>query len=154
MTDPGYPAGGHPAGGRPAGGRPVGGRAGPDGFVLLEILVGLAILALAVGYALPALSGASGWLRQGWDSTAERVHARAILDRLGRDVALPPAGQESSAEGRTADGFVWRIVVTPHDILPVPGMAPVVTHAARVTVGLPGRARTVALTTLLPGPPP
>lgn len=119
-----------------------------DGFVLVEILIGLMIIGLAAAYAFPTLSGALAWSRSADRSVMALVHARSLLDRIGHDIPLatPPL------DGSIADLFVWRLVVMPYDVVPRPGGHDLTTAVAKVTVSWPrtaGRAGGVDLTTLI-----
>lgn len=119
------------------------------GFVLVEILVGLAVLGLAAAYAFPTLSGALGWSRSANRSTVALVHARSLLDRIGHDVPPHPG----VLDGTVAEGLAWRIEIIPYDVAPMPALGDLTTMGARVTLRPQadvGSARALALTTLIP----
>lgn len=78
-----------------------------NGFILLEILVALAILALTLGMAFQSLSGSFRWLDRGARQTAATLLARSLLDAAAVD-PVP-------ATGRTTDGLDWRVETAPTD---------------------------------------
>ena len=79
------------------------------GFTLIEVLVALAILAIAAAFAFRAISGGLYWLdRDGAEDYAVRV-AEAELTRVGQDLPL----RDGSIDGRTVQGYSWRIAITP-----------------------------------------
>jgi general secretion pathway protein I len=80
------------------------------GFTLLEVVVALAILAITFGFAFGAFSG--GMNRLGHDQKAQTavLVAQSELARVGHEIAL----NDGEIDGRTADGFSWRIAITPY----------------------------------------
>jgi prepilin-type N-terminal cleavage/methylation domain-containing protein len=79
------------------------------GFTLIEVLVALAILAIASAFAFRAISGGLYWLdRDGAEEHAVRV-AEAELARVGQDLPL----RDGSIDGHTARGYSWQIAITP-----------------------------------------
>lgn len=74
------------------------------GFSLLEMIVAIAILALALGSLYQAASGATRNVR-----TAERYAYGVELARslLANHSRVPEAGVEDS--GETAGGYLWRV---------------------------------------------
>jgi general secretion pathway protein I len=80
------------------------------GFTLVEILVALAILALTFGMSYQVLSTGLAWSDRSGAAQAATMVAGALLERVGHDIALA----DGTVEGRTADGFGWRIAVTPY----------------------------------------
>ena len=118
------------------------------GFVLVEILIGLMIMGLATAYAFPTLSGAMAWSRSADRSVVGLVHARSLLDRIGRDIPIATP----TWDGSIADQFTWRLVVIPYDVVPRPGGRDLTTAAAKVTISWPqetGRPGGLDLTTLV-----
>jgi general secretion pathway protein I len=81
-----------------------------DGFTLVELLVALAVFAIAIGFALRALSGALASLDGSERSQMAVRLAQTMLDRVGRDIDLRPGDMD----GRTEDGFVWQLRMTPY----------------------------------------
>ena len=80
------------------------------GFTLVELLVALAVFAIAIGFALRALSGAGASL-DGSERNQMAVRlAQTMLDRVGRDIDL----RQGDLDGRTEDGFVWQLRMTPY----------------------------------------
>jgi general secretion pathway protein I len=80
------------------------------GFTLVEVLVSLAILALACGFAFRAFSGGLYWFGRDGNEEHAVLLAQTELARVGHDIPL----QDGIAEGHAADGFSWRIAITPY----------------------------------------
>src|SRR5690242_11247586 len=80
------------------------------GFTLLEVVVALAVLSLTFGFAFGAFSG--GMNRVGHDQKAQTavLVAQSQLARVGHDIAL----NDGEIDGWTADGFSWRMAITPY----------------------------------------
>lgn len=79
------------------------------GFTLIEVLVALAILALAFGFGYRALSGGLAFVgRAGQEERAVSL-ARSELSRVGRDIAL----QQGTVERSAADGLRSEIAMSP-----------------------------------------
>lgn len=78
------------------------------GFSLLEMIVAIAILALALGSLYQAASGATRNVR-----TAERYAYGVELARslLANHAMVPTAGVDES--GETAGGYLWRVASKP-----------------------------------------
>jgi general secretion pathway protein I len=83
------------------------------GFTLIEMLVALAVLAITMGFAFRAFSGALATLGRSERDQMAVTLAQTMLDRVGHDIDLRP-GDKS---GRTADGFAWRLHMAPYDTL-------------------------------------
>jgi general secretion pathway protein I len=89
------------------------------GFTLIEVLVALAIVAVALGGGLRAL----GQLTQSAQRLPQAVVAQACLDNALAAVRLsgkrPPAGEQRSncAQGRHAFTVVLQIMATPNTAL-------------------------------------
>jgi len=75
------------------------------GFTLIEILVALAILAIAFGFAFRALSDGFDRLDRDQKNADALLLAQSTLARIGHDIAL----QDGAVDGGTSDGFTWRI---------------------------------------------
>lgn len=99
------------------------------GFMLVEVVVALAIAAMAFGMAFHALSGGFDRLRKDHNSATALLLAEAMLDRIGHDIALGAAEQS----GRTPDGFAWLVQTAPYTAA---GAAtnPLVGYVVRVSV--------------------
>lgn len=97
------------------------------GFTLVEVLAALAILAIACTFAFRALSGGFYWLDRDGNELHAILLARTELARVGHDIPL----RDGEVEGRAADGFSWRIAITPFG-RPVAGIAG---HRVVVAVG-------------------
>jgi general secretion pathway protein I len=122
----------------------------PAGFTLIEVLVALAILTIAFGFAFRALSAGFDRLDSDQKSADALLLAQSTLARVGHDIAL----QDGAVDGRTKDGFAWRIETVPYggtQDLP-PGR--LIGHRVEVTIAWNERhqRREVRLTSLLLGP--
>jgi general secretion pathway protein I len=120
------------------------------GFTLIEVLVALAILAIAFGFVFRALSGGFDRLDRDQKNADALLLAQTTLARVGHDIAL----QDGAVDGRTEDGFAWRIETVPYgdtQDLP-PGR--LIGHRVEVTIAWNERhqRREVRLTSLLLGP--
>ncbi|MCK7594576.1 type IV pilus modification PilV family protein [Pseudomarimonas salicorniae] len=82
------------------------------GFTLLEVVAAFAILALGLGLAMRAATGAMQQSRQAAEHTRAALHARSILDTLGVGEPL----EEGVYEGEFADGYRWVAEVGPHEL--------------------------------------
>lgn len=87
-------------------------RACQSGFTLLEVVAAFAILALGLGMAMQAATGAMQQSRQAAEHTRASLHARSVLDTLGVGEPL----EEGSYEGEFADGYRWYAEVGPHEL--------------------------------------
>jgi general secretion pathway protein I len=119
------------------------------GFTLVEVLVALAILAIAFGFAFRALSGDFDRLDSDQKRADALLLAQSTLVRVGHDIAL----QDGVIDGRTKDGFTWQIETAPYgdtQDLP-PGR--LIGHRIEVTIGWNERhqRREVRLMSLLLG---
>jgi general secretion pathway protein I len=86
-----------------------GGRAA-RGFSLLEVLLAFGLLAVGLALLLGALAGGVGQVRWSRDASEAALHARSLLDRLGRENRLRP-GED---QGETEDGrYAWTLRVEP-----------------------------------------
>jgi len=121
----------------------------PAGFTLIEVLVALAILAIAFGFAFRALSGGFDRLDRDQKSADALLLAQSTLARVGHDIAL----QDSAVAGRTKDDFSWRIETGPYgDRKGVPP-GRLIGHRVEVTIAWSERhqRREVRLTSLVLG---
>jgi prepilin-type N-terminal cleavage/methylation domain-containing protein len=121
----------------------------PAGFTLIEVLVALAILAIACGFAFRALSGGFDRLDRDQKSADALLLAQSILARVGHDIAL----QDSAVAGRTKDDFSWRIETAPYgDTQGVPPSR-LIGYRVEVTIAWSERhqRREVRLTSLILG---
>lgn len=80
------------------------------GFTLVELLVALAVFAIAMGFAFRALSGAGASLDGSEHNQMAVRLAQTMLGRVGRDIDPRPGDMD----GRTEDGFVWQLRMTPY----------------------------------------
>ncbi|MCP5194109.1 MAG: prepilin-type N-terminal cleavage/methylation domain-containing protein [Pseudomonadales bacterium] len=87
------------------------GRRRAAGFSLLEMVVAMAILALALGALYQAASGATRNVRSDEKYAYGVELARTLLANYAR---VPRDGV--SAGGETAGGFDWRVVTRPVDL--------------------------------------
>jgi general secretion pathway protein I len=121
---------------------------GSRGFTLIEVLVALAILALVTGFAFRAFSGALSWVERGEHEQAALLLAQTLLDRVGRDLPL----QDGERSGRTPDGMIWQVRLSPDTASVDPRVSDPVARGlvVDVTVGWtePYAARRLHLSTL------
>jgi len=84
--------------------------AAEDGFTLVEVLVALAIVAIAFAVSLGILSG--GLTRLDHDHNVQHalLVAQSELTRVGQDIPVA----DRQIDGKNADGFTWRIAITPY----------------------------------------
>jgi type II secretion system protein I len=108
-----------------------------SGFTLIEVLVALAIVAIAFVAALGVFTG--GLSRLGHDHNVQYalLIAQSELARVGQDIALQDreivgSGMDSRGiDGQGDDGFSWRIAITPYG----GGAGALFGHRVVVTVG-------------------
>ena len=79
------------------------------GFTLLEVLVAVAILAVALTALFQAFAGGLGGARQAEAATRAGLIARSILDRVGADLPLA----EGVQRGEAADKYIWILGISP-----------------------------------------
>ena len=82
-----------------------------SGFTLLEVIVALALLALALTLLLGTLSGATRKLRDAEDAGRAALHAQSLLAQEGVGTALLPGRREGQWEGGR---YRWRLQVAPY----------------------------------------
>src|SRR3569833_3731510 len=80
------------------------------GFTLVELLVSLAILAVALGVLFSAISSALDRTRKYRDEALAGALVQSLLARTGTDRPLR-AGEDS---GGYSNGMRWRVAVTPY----------------------------------------
>lgn len=116
------------------------------GFMLVEVVMALAITALAFGFAFRGLSGAFDRLGKDHNSMIALLLAESTLDRVGYDIAIN-AGESS---GSTKDGFSWSVQTSPYTPAASPAAGSLMGYVVQVTVGWKERSnpRQVRLTTL------
>jgi general secretion pathway protein I len=126
-----------------------------SGFILIEAVVGIALLALAFVALQQTLS--SGWvgLRRAQMETAAVSLARARLTAAGVETPL----RDGQTTGETPGGLRWTLETLRQDTsAPFANPQPLVGYWLKVTVNWRdyplGAVRSVALTTLKLGPPP
>jgi type II secretion system protein I len=125
---------------------------GETGFTLIEMLVSLAILAIALGVLFAAFSQDMTRQRLTEDETAARVEAQSML---ARSLADPPRAP-GHVSGETADGLHWTLSVTPYGGIEDQKawtFTPIQV-TARVDWSVDGRGRSLSLTTLRVMPRP
>lgn len=114
------------------------------GFTLLEVLISLAILALAASLAIPLLVDAA---RKA--SLAQRVRMATLLAQsnlAGAGTTTPI--QRGEARGQ-ADGFDWTLAIAPYGAgAQIPSMFPLMEVIATVRWSEAGKSQAVVLKTL------
>ncbi|MCI0430487.1 MAG: prepilin-type N-terminal cleavage/methylation domain-containing protein [Rhodospirillales bacterium] len=115
------------------------------GFTLIEIVVALAILAVALGALFQAFSGGLRATAVADRRAAAVMLAQSLLDRIGQDIPLA-AGEQA---GESGDGLHWSITVVPSPLIAPERRAdsPVIPFDVEVSVAADG-GRTVTLTSL------
>lgn len=103
MTSPGFPLPAQPR-------RAFALAQGQSGFTLLEVVAAFAILALGLGLAMQAATGAMQQSRQAAEHTRAALHARSVMDTLGIGERL----EEGSYDGEFRDGYRWSAEVSEH----------------------------------------
>lgn len=88
----------------PRGARPSAAR----GFTLLEVVAAFAILALGLGLAMRAATGAMQQSQQAAEHTRAALHARSVMDTLGVGERL----EEGGYGGEFRDGYRWQAEVS------------------------------------------
>ncbi|MEQ8344253.1 MAG: type II secretion system protein [Sneathiellaceae bacterium] len=121
------------------------------GFLMIEVIVGLAIVSMAFAYGFPALSDALGRLRSNQDEAEALSLARSTLAQVGQSIPL----QLGETAGRTEEGFDWLVQTEPYDRIVVSPEQGVAGYTVRVTVSWRDRSRTrdLSLTTVQLGRP-
>jgi general secretion pathway protein I len=124
----------------------IGRRATAAGFTLLEVLVALAIVALALAVLLPTLSESLVTGRSAAAELAATVEAETLLARVGADIPLV----DSVLSGEDG-GLAWTIEIGPWAAGdPARLSGGLAAHRVVVSVTWPGRLRprTLRLDTL------
>lgn len=121
------------------------GGAGPGGFILLEVLVGLVLIGLALTVTFRAGSTAIGATTRSADAIRATLHARSLLAAYGVSRPLRPG----SEDGRADPSTTWRA-----EIAERPSPSPLVRAfdiSLHVTSG--GHTSRLATTRLVPVAP-
>jgi type II secretory pathway pseudopilin PulG len=110
----------------------------------MEILISLAILAVALAAIMQAFSGGLRATAASERQATAVLLARSLLERVGRDVPLVP-GEQS---GASADGYRWLVRIQPAQVIDRERVAdsPLLPYDVQVQVA--GAGRPVTLTTL------
>jgi type II secretory pathway pseudopilin PulG len=110
----------------------------------MEIIISLAILAVALTAVMQAFSGGLRATSASERQATAILLARSLLERVGRDVALAP-GEQS---GATEDGYRWLVRIQPAQIIDPERVADSPVLPFDVQVQVAGGGRPVTLTTL------
>ena len=115
-----------------------------NGFTLIEVLVAMAILAVALAAILSAMTTGLRSASRAADATEATELAQSLLAQ--QEVSLPPEYGETN--GSTADGDHWRVAVQPW----APNDEPQQIGAYRVVISVTRNGYTASFSTLLTGP--
>ena len=117
----------------------------PRGFTLIEIIVSLAILAVALGALFQSFSTGLRATAVTDRQAAAVMLAQSLLDRIGQDIPLV-AGEQA---GVSEDGLRWSIAIVPSPLIAPERRAdsPLLPFDVAVTVAGDG-GRPLTLTTL------
>jgi len=115
------------------------------GFTLIEIIVALAILAVALGTLFQAFSTGLRATAVADRQAAAVMLAQSLLDRIGQDIPLA-AGEQA---GVSEDGMHWSIAIVPSPLIALDRRAdsPLLPFDVAVTIAGDG-GRPLTLTTL------
>lgn len=108
-----------------------------DGFTLIEVLVALAIVAIAFVGTLGVFSGGLSRLNHDHNVQYALLIAQSQLARVGQDIALQDREidghgiDDLGQDGQGDDGFSWHIAITPYG----GGAGALFGHRVVVTVG-------------------
>jgi type II secretion system protein I len=108
-----------------------------SGFTLIEVLVALAIVAIACVAALGVFTGGLSSLGHDHNVQYALLIAQSELARVGQDIALQDREiygrwmDSRGMDGQGDDGFSWRIAITPYG----GGAGALFGHRVVVTVG-------------------
>lgn len=81
------------------------------GFTLLEVIIAMALLALALTLLLGTLSGSARAVRQSADAGRAALHAQSLLDQTGVGEGLVPGVREGEFEGGR---YHWQLRIEPY----------------------------------------
>ncbi|MGQ9369544.1 prepilin-type N-terminal cleavage/methylation domain-containing protein [Azospirillum sp. ST 5-10] len=126
-------------------------RPAAGGFTLIEVVVALAVLALATAAVLPQFGGALRLGAAAADARTAELVARSVLARLVAEAGPGPA----TLDGTAGPDLAWRATLVPLAIPGVAADAPLVLRPlqATVTVGAPDGAPLARLATVVLGRP-
>ncbi|MDX9767971.1 MAG: prepilin-type N-terminal cleavage/methylation domain-containing protein [Ectothiorhodospiraceae bacterium] len=117
------------------------------GFSLLEVLVALAILAMALGVLLQSFGGGLRNARLADETSRATVIAESLLAEAGVLALL--TGEKT---GETEDGFRWRLRVQPAAEATPAELTGYLLYRVDMEVAWGDRDRSVSLSTLRLGP--
>lgn len=80
------------------------------GFTLVELLVSLAILAVALGVLFTSISGALDRARESKNEMVATSLVQSLIARAGTERTL----QDGTTSGAYTNGFAWRLRVSPY----------------------------------------
>ena len=106
-----------------------------QGYILVETIVALLVLALVLGTTLSAIATSVRQQRRVADTRLALLVARSALASVGSAVPLAPG----TAGGTDPGGFVWRVTIEPQGV----DLARI-----RVAAGRAGAPASARLTTL------
>jgi general secretion pathway protein I len=125
-----------------------------SGFTLIEVIVALAILAVALGVLFHVISDALDRARENRNEMAATSLAQSLLARTGSEWPL----QEGEHSGSYSNGFRWRLQVTHYGSAPDRDAWGAQGFAVKATIqwrdGNETRSRTLSTLRLAPLPAP
>ena len=120
------------------------------GFTLVELLVSLAILAVALGVLFGAISDSLDRVRKGRDDTLAAALVQSLLARAGTERPL----DVGEASGAYSNGYRWRLAVSAYGNRDDARARHVSAYLVRATVfwrdGAQDHARTLTALRLVP----
>ncbi len=121
-----------------------------SGFTLIEVLVALTILSISLAVMLHIFSQSLDRARESQNEMAASAIAQSLLADAGPSMPLEP----DDTEGKTADGFSWRLHVEPYGSADDRKAWSMDALSVSVTVGWNdgGNRRSLTLTTMRTAP--
>lgn len=81
------------------------------GFMLIEVIVAFALLALALTFLLGSLSNAARQIRTADNAGRAALHAQSLLSQVGVGEVLQPGRRQGSLDGGR---YRWTLLIAPY----------------------------------------